>query len=268
MNFKNPWGTGSNQFDKWFGNIWNPSNSQYHNALDTTTEQYKVKGPNSKEVVITNNQDGTYTISGAEGDSLRVLQTMVLTPQSAKEAIRLTTIKDEVRFLITNEIITVMIGATPTEAHGITQAFDKYDTEIKEGDSFEDFSYWKITISLANTTKVDRMTSWSDEEKLCIIGAHEAGHIGRLGYNDTDHSQMVAYGNELITRFEYSELFPNKSAERSTWLPNYNKAPEFGVDTVNKYYRTSINELVDAGKLTKAEGKTKKTEFEQTNTGQ
>lgn len=164
--------------------------------------------------------------------------------------------------------MTTVIDGQVENIHGETEAFDKHDTLIREGESFEEFAYWKITISSHDTDPGDRMEGWTEEEKICIIGAHEAGHIGRIVYADTDHTKMITYGNELRCRFQYSELYPLKSTPRENWLENYNNSSFFGRTKVNEYYKDAIDGLVKAGKITKEEGQRKKSEFINANSGQ
>ena len=96
------------------------------------------------------------------------------------------------------------------------------------------------------------MNGWSDAEKLNVIGTHEKTHEKHGLWVDKDERRGVAISEELISRFQYSILYPESSSDISKWLANYDK--QLGNDVVNKAYSSAVNGLVDSGKLTKDAG--------------
>ena len=63
------------------------------------------------------------------------------------------------------------------------------------------------------------MDVFSKEEKLNIIGTHEEAHINSDGSQNYNEKQAVEV--ELKDRFEYSKLYPEKSAPQNTWRSKY-----------------------------------------------
>lgn len=108
------------------------------------------------------------------------------------------------------------------------------------------------------------MTTWSDEEKLNVIGTHEKGHEKGGLLVDRGHKQSGGtISDELVTRFQYSIKYPDKSSSQDNWLKNYNN--RIGNKNVNNAYKKAVKGLVKAGDVSKDEGSKLIDDFTSTN---
>jgi hypothetical protein len=149
--------------------------------------------------------DGKNTIKGQPSEQTSELfNAMLLTPSGTEAISNYINSDKEFKFSVTDEVIT---DTKNDPVHASTTA--------KEKDG--EFSYYDVVVSTANID--DRMDVFSQEEKLNIIGTHEEAHINPDGSQNYDEKQAVEI--ELKDRFEYSKLYPEKSAPQDSWRPKY-----------------------------------------------
>lgn len=146
---------------------------------------------------------------------------LVLTPDGTdKRALTARFYSDEVVTPFRVNLISTPIPR-PGQPHGITEMNGRVLT---------------ITVSSApSPNQQERMASWSATERLFVTYMHEIRHVVRTGRRrqilrpDWDvpsapaasAEHLLAFEQELYSRFEYSIFHPTVSAPKVNWLSNY-----------------------------------------------
>src|SRR5690606_11812792 len=109
-------------------------------------------------------------------DTKRLFTEMLKTPEGVLQVQKWIDIEDEVRFVVTEEVIfevnkdgsyTLDENGKKIPSHGRTE---------EEKDSEGNFNNLLVTISL-NNIEDDRMSDFNDNEKLNVTGVHEGSHL-------------------------------------------------------------------------------------------
>lgn len=217
-----------------------------------------VYGLDGKPVTINKDNAGNYVINGKpDAHTNKLFSAMIKTPKGAESAIGYTTSKDEFRFTEKTEVIDIQ---TNSSVHGETFPADEKGNRLAE-ETDPNFHYFQVDYTTASIK--DRMDTWSEEEKLNVIGTHEKAHEKRGLLIDKRDTRGVAISAELESRFQYSILNPESSSEMSNWLENYNT--KLGYNDVNKAYSKAVGGLIESGKVTKDAGQKMIEDFTKTN---
>lgn len=214
-----------------------------------------VYGTDGKPVTIEQNSSGNWVIKGKPDKATnKLFKAMLKTPKGVEAVQGYTDLKaDEFRF-------------AETTANDLGGAHGQISPVDKEGKSLtseydEGFAAFLVQFTTEDTKEDDRMTGWSDEEKMNVIGTHEKTHEKRGVLVNFDEIETVF--DELTTRFQYSVMYPEKSADQGKWLDNY---VDFfgGTKKVGKAYKKAVGGLIDAGKITKDKGSDMINDFNKT----
>ncbi len=220
----------------------------------------KVIGIDGNDVTISYNGDAkSWVINGQPDEHTYKLFSAMLTTPKGVEAVK-DYLNDPFLFVFKEVEVILNPDGKETNNHAETQAVDDKNNRVGTKGAGA-FHHFLVMFTTKDVGEKDRMQGAKSEEKLNAIGVHEKGHIRKGGVmrDFLHHPWGVTNQRELVSRFQYSILHPEKSTSMDKWIGNYDS--KISTWRVNRAYNRAINDLVMYGLKTKEEGDKLKTDF-------